>query len=364
MKKVVYIDLHVLQNVPPSCLNRDDTGSPKSAIYGGVRRARVSSQSWKRAMRLAFRDHFDTAELGHRTKRVYEMISEEICRLQPDIPADDALKKAKAVLDKVSVKASKTKGKENELAALFFIGAQQAKNLAALALDEADVKQIQEALKKNNAVDVALFGRMVADDPKLNCDACAQVAHAISTHKVENEYDFFTAVDDFFADDIERQDHAGAGHMGTVEFNSATLYRYATVSVHGLYEELGGDAAALSKAIREFARAFVRSMPTGKQNTFAANTHPDAVLACVRTDRPLSFASAFETPIRGMDDKGILPNSATALEKYALGVYGDFCLTPEKSYVAGRYLGKLCEPTPLDQLIEALGEDAAALVIP
>ena len=363
MKKVIYVDFHVLQNVPPSCLNRDDTGSPKSAVYGGVRRARISSQAWKRAMRLMFLDYFDPSELGSRTKLVFDLVAEEIQNLRPDTSFEEAMAKAKTVLDKATVKASKTKGEENKLAALFFIGAQQAKNLASLAAGEAEAseKEILDALKKNNAVDVALFGRMVADNPLINCDASAQVAHAISTHKVDNEYDFFTAVDD-----LAPEDTTGAGHMGTVEYHSATMYRYATVAAHNLYEQLGSDADALSKTIREFARAFVCSLPSGKQNTFAANTVPDAVFIALRTDRPLSIASAFETPVSSKGGiGGFLPASAQALEKYALDVYRDgFCLRPAKSYIAGRYLDNLGERLPFDELIEALGADAAEMVRP
>ncbi len=357
----VFIDLHVLQSVPPSCLNRDDTGSPKSAIYGGVRRARVSSQAWKRVMRLKFKEYLSEAELGCRTLRVYDLIAKEICRQREDVSLEDAMGMAKAVLDKGKVQASKKKGDEDKLGALFFIGLQQVKNLAALALGDAEVteKDVVEALKKNNAVEVALFGRMVADNPKLNCDACAQVAHAISTHQVENEYDFFTAVDD---NEEENKGNAGAGHMGTVEYHSATLYRYATVAVHNLYEELGCNGDALAKAIREFTRAFVYSMPTGKQNTFAANTIPDAVLAVVRTDRPLSLASAFEVPVRG---EGFLPASAKALETYAQNAYEKFCGAPVASYVTDNYnyLSTLGEQMPLPQLVDALGADAERMVL-
>ncbi|MDR1688962.1 MAG: type I-E CRISPR-associated protein Cas7/Cse4/CasC [Clostridiales bacterium] len=360
MKKTVFVDLHVLQNLPPSCLNRDDTGSPKSAVYGGVRRARVSSQAWKHAMRKMFRDNFNEAELGSRTRLVFNLIADEMLKLKPDMPYDDAISKAKAILDKAKVKASAKKGDENKLSAMFFIGLQQAKNLAALAAgsladnEKEAEKEILNALKNNNAVDVALFGRMVADNPTLNCDASAQVAHAISTHKAENEYDFFTAVDD-----LSPEDTSGAGHMGTVEFNSATMYRYATVAAHNLFEQLGGDTDAINKAIREFTRAFVYSLPTGKQNTFAANTIPDAVLVVVRTDRPLSFAAAFETPIRS---EGIMPASAKALEKYALESYEDFCSAPQKSYIAGRYLAQLGSRLPMEQLLDTLGSDVAEMV--
>jgi len=355
----LFVDMHVLQSVPPSCLNRDDTGSPKTAVYGGARRARVSSQSWKRAMRLMFQEYFDESELGFRTKHVLDLVVKEILKKAPDYGQEAAETKAKAVLEKAGIKLSKKKEKEAE--ALFFISAQQARNLADVALDNIDDKEIKKALKEGNSVDLALFGRMVASDPSINCDATAQVAHAISTHKVENEYDFFTAVDDRAAD-VE-QDHAGGGHLGTVEFNSSTLYRFATVMIYntnakgealGLYKELSKSPEALEKAVREFVRAFICAIPTGKQNTFAAHTVPSAVLVTIRTDRPLNLVGAFEKPISG---EGLAESSAKALEDYAKMAYDDFCTSPAQSYVVGQYLTELGERLPLEEMLTRVSKE-------
>ena len=357
MKKVTYLDLHVIQSMPPSCLNRDDTGSPKTAIYGGVRRARVSSQAWKRAMRMMFRDYFDKSELGTRTLLVFGLIADEIIKLNPDISRDNALKMARDTLEKVSI--IQNSKDENKVKALFFIGAQQAKNLAAYALGNTasknEQKEIEQLLNDNVAVDVALFGRMVASKPLLNTDACAQVAHAISTHRIENEYDYFTAVDD-----LSPEDNTGAGMVGTIEYNSATLYRYATVAAHSLYKELGGQSAALEKAIREFTRAFINSIPTGKQNTFAAHTAPDTVMAVIREDRPLNLAGAFETPVRG---EGLVQASALALESYAQSIYDDFCVKPAKAYIVGKHLNSLGERLSLDELLVTVGKDVTEMVM-
>ena len=207
-QKRLYIDLHVLQTVPPSCLNRDDTGSPKTAVYGGTTRARVSSQSWKRAVRLMFRQELLPKEqLGERTKKIVAMVAGEISKLAPDRDsvklAMDALKYAG--LDKVN----EDKGTD----ALFFMSYDQAGALAKLIVAGSDDKKAyKEALKEKPSVDMVLFGRMVANDPSLNYDAAAQVAHSISTHPVQNEYDYFTAVDD-----RAPEDNVGAGHLGTVE---------------------------------------------------------------------------------------------------------------------------------------------------
>lgn len=277
MKKRLYVDFHVLQTVPPSCINRDDTGSPKTAIYGGVTRARVSSQAWKHAMRQAFVEEslLDEEDVGKRTKKVTELVEKEIAALAPE---KDAAKLAKKTLDNAGIKND-----EKGTKALFFISQAQIKALAQLAVEEcADKKEYKKALSTAPSADIALFGRMVADDPSLNFDAAAQVAHSISTHAVQNEYDYFTAVDD-----CQAEDNAGAGHLGTVEYNSATLYRYATVNVMELERHLGAKKAA--EVVRSFGEAFIRSMPTGKQNTFANRTLPDAVYVTIREDQPVNL---------------------------------------------------------------------------
>ena len=198
MNKRLYVDFHILQTVPPSCINRDDTGSPKTAVYGGVTRARVSSQAWKHAMRAAFADDA-RLDVGKRTKKVAELVKEQILALAPEADADKLAKKA---LENAGIK-SDDKGTK----ALFFMSTAQAKALAELAVaGSTDKKEYQKALKAAPSMDMALFGRMVADDPSLNYDAAAQVAHSISTHAVQNEYDYFTAVDD-----CQAEDNAGAG---------------------------------------------------------------------------------------------------------------------------------------------------------
>jgi len=315
-------------------------------------------------MRLMFKEYFDPSELSIRTKYVFSLVAGEILKISPELSKEDALKKAEYVLDAVGIKPSAKKskkkepetGEEDKSDVLFFMSAQQAKNLAVLALGGVDKRAVQNALREGNGVELALFGRMVADDVTLNCDASAQVAHAISTHRVENEYDFFTAVDDMAS---QLQDHAGGGHLGTVEYNSATLYRYATVAVHELFVQLASDADALEKAIREFARAFICSVPTGKQNTFAAHTVPDAVLVSVRTDRPLNLVGAFEKPISG---EGLAERSAKALEAYAINTYKDFCTEPDISYVVGGYLSELGDRLPLNEMLAQLSQKVVAKV--
>ena len=343
MKKRLYVDFHVLQTVPPSCINRDDTGSPKTAIYGGVTRARVSSQAWKHAMRQAFVEEslLDEEDVGKRTKKVTELVEKEIAALAPE---KDAAKLAKKTLDNAGIKND-----EKGTKALFFISQAQIKALAQLAVEEcADKKEYKKALSTAPSADIAVFGRMVADDPSLNFDAAAQVAHSISTHAVQNEYDYFTAVDD-----CQVEDNAGAGHLGTVEYNSATLYRYATVNVMELERHLGAKKAA--EVVRSFGEAFIRSMPTGKQNTFANRTLPDAVYVTIREDQPVNLCGAFERAVR-KSLEGYAEPSKSALQAYAQQLYQSFAEAPAKSFTVGTGLEALAPAQPLNTMLDALEE--------
>lgn len=289
--KRIYVDVNAIQTLPPSNINRDDTGSPKTAQYGGVIRARVSSQSWKKAMRDYFYNNSEFENIGVRTLEIVKYLAEEIKRLKPSLTDEDALKLANETF-----KAAGIGTKDNKAKALFFLGKSQRDSLAKAAIDgEKDKKKLQDILSSNPAIDIALFGRMVADDQNLNEDASAQVAHAISTHQVSNEYDFFTAVDD-----ISKEESQGAGMLGTVEYNSSTLYRYANVAAHELLNQLGSVEDAVG-AIRLFVEAFAKSLPTGKVNTFANQTLPQAILLSIRDDRPVNLVSAFEEPVRSND---------------------------------------------------------------
>lgn len=324
----MFIDCHILQTVPPSNINRDDTGSPKSASFGGVRRARVSSQSWKRATRKRFNQTLDTSEIGYRTRKLADLLGHRIREAEPEL-ADDAHALASKVFAAGGIKMTTPKGKEkkpDESGYLVFLSAVQLDSLCELALsahragEQIDKKRVKEIITSNNSVDIALFGRMVADDAELNVDASAQVAHALSVHAVEPEFDYFTAVDDF----QESQQETGAGMIGTVEFNSSTLYRYAAVNVPALQTNLG-DTAATAKAVAAFTDSFALSMPSGKQNSFANNVVPDAVVIAVRDDQPINLVGAFEEPIRSDHGDGILARAAQRLAAHAenvAAVYG------------------------------------------
>ena len=336
-----YVDIHVIQSLPPSCINRDDSGSPKSAVYGSVRRLRVSSQSWKRAVRLYFKNHLNTSNLGTRTKHLAQIIATQIGEIDSGLSETAltlAIKAINAAADKnKKIIAVDNKGNfKKESTPLFFASPEQVRRTAELVVTSQQTgkrlskKEVQQTLSAQSGIDIALFGRMVASTPVLNVDAACQVAHAISTHAAENEYDFFTAVDD--EKSRSEEEDAGAGMMGTVEFSSATMYRYATVNIDMLRHNLGDGEAAL-RALEVFIRGFCLSMPTGKQNTFANRTVPEAVVVAVREDQPVSLAGAFEEAVPAMGAHGYVDRSVKALARHAATIEDSYGLTPLRSFV-------------------------------
>ena len=294
----LFLDIHAIQTVPPANINRDDTGSPKTAQYGGVTRARVSSQSWKRAIRKYFNENGDLGNVGIRSLEIVKYVADKIVEKDSSISIEEAM-----LMAEKTINTAKISTKEQKAKALFFLSDKQAEKLAQASIDKVtDKKQLESILNDDISIDIALFGRMVADNTILNEDASSQVAHAISTHAIQSEFDFFTAVDD-----LAPEDNAGAGMLGTVEYNSSTLYRYSNIALHDFYRQLA-DKEETINATKLFVKSFVESMPTGKINTFANQTLPQAVVVSLRSDRPLNMVSAFEEPIKSDDgyiDKSI-----------------------------------------------------------
>lgn len=293
----LFLDIHAIQTMPPANINRDDTGSPKTAQYGGVTRARVSSQSWKSVMRKYFIDRIDN--IGFRTLKLAEGLAKAIRFEDSSKSYEESLEISKELLKACvfKIKGKTTKvfelNEKDELSALFFVSKLQFKELAKLALSgNYDYKKVKNILKKDSSIDIALFGRMLAQDPSLNEDASAQVAHAISTHAIQSEFDYFTAIDD-----LTPEEKTGAAMIDTTEYNSSTLYRYANIALHDFHEQLGEKRETIEYT-KLFVKAFIESMPTGKINTFANQTLPQAVIVSLRTDRPLNMVSAFEEPIK------------------------------------------------------------------
>lgn len=338
----LFVDFHALQDLPPSNINRDDQGTPKQAHYGGVDRLRVSSQAWKRATRKHFADTMEPADVGVRTKRLSRMIADRL--VEQGVAEADAVVAAGAALTPLGIKPNKKKADETSY--LLFLSRANVDAIAAALLDRraawegvsvdaatTAVKDLEltSILGGGHSLDVALFGRMVADLASLNVDAACQVAHALSTHAAPTQFDYFTAVDDLTGDD-----ESGAGMLGFVEYNSATMYRYATVSVDQLVENLSDPRAAV-EALEKFLVSFAESMPTGHQNSFAARTLPSFVMLTVRGDHPVSYVSAFEKPVSSAS--GFMDASASALVKSITASHAMWGDEPELTTVSHALLG-------------------------
>lgn len=336
----LFIEFHLIQNFAPSNLNRDDTGAPKDAVFGGHRRARISSQCFKRAVRLHAKAHdLVPTEAGSvRTKKLGLLLKEKLAHR-----GEDVLPRARIALSAAGLEMDE----QGITQYLLFLGRREIDAFAALidqhwdelippaAADEKGKKSKKEAkasapealknaarvLDGGKAVDVALFGRMLADLPQANQDAACQVAHALSTHRVEREFDYFTAVDD-----EGTAEETGAGMLGQVEFTSATFYRYAVLDAAKLLDNLGDDKDLALVAVRAFIEAFVRAIPTGKQNTFAAHNPPSFIGVSLRHGGPVNLANAFEKPVFARHDVALTTQSVAALAAQARrldAVYGD-----------------------------------------
>lgn len=300
--KNIRIEFHILQSFPVTCLNRDDVGAPKSALVGGVPRARVSSQCWKRQVRLAMPEF--GIKLGIRSKKMAALLSRECIAL--GATEEQALAcgtvMAGFFADDTLLFLSETEAKA------FADYAQQQgfddKKLKDKELAKVARKALNPAV---DALDIALFGRMVAKAPDMNVEAAASFAHAISTHKVSNEIEFFTAVDD-----VQAEDESGSAHMGSLEFNSATYYRYISLDLGQLQQTLGEDAD-LKPAVEAFVKALYVAVPGARQTTQSGACPWDYARVLVRKGQRLQ--ASFEQPVKAKGS-GYLPESKEALKAW------------------------------------------------
>lgn len=379
-----HIALHILQPVPTSCLNRDDVGAPKNVIFGGVTRARVSSQCWKRPIRMLARELSPDYFAGERTLRAAEDLTKKLT----DKKVQNAGALAAFVCERFLSKSpgastSDEESEESEESSsetstlLYFSPGEISAMAEAVAgveaktrtraletppkSDKKAAKEIQKAAKaiqdaaasaakkftRKDAADIAIFGRMVANDPSLNIEGASLFAHAISTHKCDNNLDFWTAVDDR----KDRSEGAGAANMGHAEFNAACYYRYI-----GLNLELLADAQHLKaigkesrqQVLRAFLRAALLAMPSANKTGKNADCFPEFALGLISTGQPFQLVNAFESPVRA-NGHGWLQPSVQALETHFTRmkkVFGLQNLIREEV--------RLSEETPLDQFIEKL----------
>lgn len=345
------LDIHALHTLPPSNINRDDTGAPKSAVFGGVPRHRVSSQSWKRAIRRDFESTLGPEQVGFRTKRVADLVADRVQELTKaegeEWDRERALDAAKNLFAGAGIKLTEAKVRDGEkergaeTGYLLFLSPRQIDDAARKLVEtegaKPSKKEAQALLDDAHSIDIAMFGRMVAEAPDYNVDASVQVAHAIGIHESEPEFDYYTAVDDI----VEDEEETGAGMIGTMQMTSSTLYRFETVDLRSLQENLG-DANAAVEATTAFVRSFITSLPTGKQNSYAHNTVPELVYIAIRDTRSLSLVNAFENPVRTADGSSRREAAAQRLATEAEQLQNSYGFVPTASFVLG--LGTLTEP--------------------
>ena len=338
-----HLELHIIQSVPVACLNRDDLNSPKTAVFGGVQRARVSSQSWKRAIRemakeIATEENSNLFN-GDRTRRMVYTLNKRL--VERGITENASVLIAERVADIVETLDKKvdSEGYKKIKTVMFFSKAEY-DAIADVISTSDDVKNSVEALEKaatkgnekdkekalkamgkvlekgaiakaiksaqlKDAADIALFGRMVANDPSLKVDGASMFSHILSTHKADNEIDFFTAVDEL------NKDESGAGMTSTLEFNSATYYRFAALNLDELAKDdhLGNATfedettsrtiETRKEVVKTFLKATIQAVPSARKTSMNGNTLPVYVLGVVREKgHPIQLVNAFESPVR------------------------------------------------------------------
>lgn len=302
------LELHVLQSFPVSCLNRDDVGSPKSAVFGGYTRARISSQCLKRATRLYARDIAPNFN-GVRSRLLTEPFKNAL--IQAGASQEDAEKDANALCELFSKIDKKD---TQQVTTAVYLSPGEIQSIATEIVKGMEPKKAAKKAQRLDAADIALFGRMVANDPSLNIEGAAMFSHALSTHKSANEVDFFTAVDDAKTD----AEDAGAGMMGTLEFNASTYYRYAAVNLDLLFDSkhLEPLSSEERKAVlNTFIEATLMAVPGARKNSMNAHTLPFEVLAIVKdSGQPVQLVNAFETPVKTSKGKGIAELSLDKLK--------------------------------------------------
>lgn len=300
-----FVQLHLLTSYPPANLNRDDLGRPKTARMGGAERLRISSQSLKRAWRQSevFKSALD-GHLGVRTKRM----GEEVCQKLRKASVDEKLARewARSIAGRFGkLKKAKDDGSQEglhiEQLAHFSPDEQDAIATLVSTLVERGAAPTEHDLDllrhENRAADIALFGRMLADAPAYNCEAAAQVAHAITVHGVTVEDDFYTAVDDL----NRGEEDVGAGHMGETEFAAGLFYLYLCIDRELLAENLDGDADLAKKTLAALIEAAATVAPTGKQASFASRARASYLLCEKGDQQPRSLSVAFLKPVKGDD---------------------------------------------------------------
>lgn len=341
-----FVQIHTLVSYPPSNLNRDDLGRPKTAAMGGTQRLRVSSQSLKRAWRTS--DIFKESLGGHIGIRTKSMGISIFKALTTGVSLADILNNndnASPINPKVTEKEAKEwsksiagvfgKSKKDSDDSLIGLEIEQLAHFSPeeiLAIDQliarisssgnSPSKEDLDLLRqKHTAVDIAMFGRMLASNTKFNTEASVQVSHAITVNEVAVEDDYFTAVDDL----NRGEDNMGSGHLGETEFASGLFYTYVCIDRELLQNNLGGDKDLANKAICSFVEAMAKVSPTGKQNSFASRAYASYMMIEKGNQQPRSLSVSYLEPVKG---RSMLKNAIETLKQTNENmekVYGECC---------------------------------------
>ncbi|MEJ2252072.1 MAG: type I-E CRISPR-associated protein Cas7/Cse4/CasC [Candidatus Lokiarchaeota archaeon] len=364
----MFIELHMIQNFGPSCLNRDDTNTPKDCQFGGFRRARISSQCLKRAIRNYFKDNLSEMEeyLGVRTRLLPKKVLEKLLENGKD--ENEATEITKKILKKFKFKLDGDSTTQTDV--LLFLNNDTHKKIAKFILENwndlkgkvnnSTVKPLIDELENDLDVDIALFGRMVASNTDLNVDSACYMAHAISTHKVDMEMDFYTALDD-----LQEETESGAGMMGIIMYNSSCFYRYSVLDFNQLLSNLSKNHDLTTSVIEGFLKASINAIPTGKQTSMASFNKPDFIMITIRSDQPWSLTNAFSNPVKvGYKDTDLIEQSINKLDEYFndintlyntiedLDVH--YCITGNKEL---KYIGQKGKKyVSIDKMIKKIGE--------
>lgn len=327
------IEMHILQSFPVTCLNRDDVGAPKSAYFGGATRARVSSQSWKRSIRLLASEYDKCSFCGKRGHYFASRLEERL--IQEGFKEKEAKNLSEEIMTYLGERDKKFKEGHKTAVALYLSpgeldaiaksAAADRKNGGVGPNKKGSLKKAIETVSPKDMADIAIFGRFVASDRTLTLEGAGLFSHALSTHRVDNDLDFFSAVDD-----LKPEDSEGAGHIGTLEFNSACYYRYI-----GLNLDLLRDADHLAHFSREevkgvlnsFLKAGIMAVPGARKNSMLGHNPPSYTLGLVREGQPLSLVNAFETPVKS--SSGYIEPSIRALENHCNTLSNAYNLKPE-----------------------------------
>ncbi|MGN1410360.1 MAG: type I-E CRISPR-associated protein Cas7/Cse4/CasC [Eubacteriales bacterium] len=340
------IEIHMLKNYPAVNLNRDETGAPKTCMFGGVQRGRISSQCLKHSWRTSdiLKDAVGRDMIGIRTRKLPDILEESLKKHEI---SDDYIEVLKKTVTGFGTKEGKENSKELKTAQIITYSPEDIAEITALLLEKLktcknvkDVekikaKELQDIMKKsvNRAVtlDMALFGRMVTSDAFADVEASMQVAHAISTNRVYMESDYFTAVDDLINGS---ETETGSAMIGDIDYNSSCYYIYASLDTDKLRDNLkycDNADEVMKTAIPALLETMVYTNPSGKQNSFAGHSLPSAILVeCKEKHIPVSYANAYEMPVKPFKDSGIVTQSVERLRDECLKISDCYGIPVEK----------------------------------